>query len=65
MPSWPSGVPKNLTPQQRRERARNAALARTTVDHHINALIGKVLTAEQRARVADLLIADATEGVAS
>lgn len=28
-----------LTPEQRRERARKAALARTTVDAHINALV--------------------------
>lgn len=63
--AWPSGVPKNMTPQQRVERARHAALARTTIEHHINALTGKLLNDEHRARLADLLNADTTEGVES
>lgn len=53
--SWPTGVPKNMTPAQRVERARNAALARTTVQHHIQALVGKPLTDEQRQLLAALL----------
>jgi hypothetical protein len=52
---WPRGVPKNMTPSERVERARNAALARTTIDHHINALTGKTLTDEQRHRLTELL----------
>jgi hypothetical protein len=55
---WPVGVPKNMTQQQRTDRARNAALSRTTVDHHIKALAGKPLTDEQRARLAELLSSD-------
>jgi hypothetical protein len=55
MSPWPVGVPKNMTPQQRVERARKAALSRTTADHHIAALTGKTLTDEQRARLTDLL----------
>ena len=53
--AWPSGIPKNMTPAERVERARKAALARTTVDHHIRMLAGKTLTDEQRDRLAELL----------
>lgn len=53
---WPVGYPKNMTAAERVERARKAALARTTIDHHINALTGKTLTDEQRRRLADLLL---------
>jgi hypothetical protein len=52
---WPSGVPKNMTPQQRVERARKAAHARASTDGLIKALSKKTLTAEQRARLAKLL----------
>jgi uncharacterized membrane protein len=62
---WPRGVPKNMTPAQRVDRARKAALARTTTEHHIAALAGRTLTDEQRQRLADLLRSDAQpEGVA-
>jgi hypothetical protein len=44
-----------MTAQQRVERGRNAALARTTIDHHIRMLTGKTLTAEQRLLLSDLL----------
>lgn len=54
--AWPVGVPKNMTTAQRVERARRAALARTTVDHHIRSLVGKPLTTEQRARLAELVL---------
>lgn len=54
---WPVGVPKNMTPQQRVERARKAARARTTADHHINALTNASLTPEQRQQLAKLLVA--------
>lgn len=65
MSPWPVGVPKNMTPDERTERARKAALARTTPDHHIAALTGKPLTAEQRARLADLLHPGVTDGGAA
>jgi hypothetical protein len=46
-----------LTPEQLSERARNAALARTSTDAHIRALVDSwpPLTPEQRARLAALL----------
>ena len=54
---WPVGVSKTLTPEQRSERARKAALARTTVDAHIKALVDTFppLTDEQQRRLAELL----------
>jgi hypothetical protein len=53
--SWPTGIPKTLTPAQRVERARTAALARTTIDHHLKALVGKPLTIDQRRLLASVL----------
>jgi hypothetical protein len=55
---WPVGIPKTLNDEQRTERARKAALARTTTDHHIKSLIGKPLTIEQKTRLAGLLYDD-------
>lgn len=51
---WPSGIPRNMTPAQRVERARNAAQARASVDGLIKSLKKKPLTAEQRAELAAL-----------
>jgi hypothetical protein len=47
----------SLSPERRTERARRAALARTSVDHYIKALVDRApeLTAEQRDRLALLL----------
>ena len=48
---------KTLTPEQRTERARNAARARNSVDAHIRALVDAApkLTPDQRDRLAALL----------
>jgi hypothetical protein len=61
---WPTGVSKTLGPEQRSERARNAALARTTPEHHIHALARQTLTAEQRAQLAELITGEVEDGVA-
>lgn len=47
----------SLTPAQRTERARKAALARTSLDAHIDAIVAKApdLKPEHRARLATLL----------
>lgn len=58
MSGWPAvGHSKNLSPEQRVERARKAALARTTTDAHVRALVDKAppLTQEQREALALLL----------
>lgn len=46
-----------LTPEQLSERARKAALARTTTDAHIDALVARApgLTPEQEARLKAIL----------
>lgn len=53
---------KLADPEFRRERARNASLARNTVDAHIRALVEAAppLTTEQKARLAALLSLDAS-----
>jgi hypothetical protein len=50
-------APKTLTPEQRSERARKAASARTTVDAHIRALVDAApeFTDEQLQRLTVLL----------
>lgn len=53
--AWPRGISKTLSPEQRVERARKAALARTTVDFHINALAGKRLALQQRERLREIM----------
>lgn len=57
-------VYETLTDEQRTERARNAALARTTPDAHIRALAdaAPTLTAEQRDKLATLLRTAPTSG---
>jgi len=55
---WPRGVPKTMTPAERVERARKAALTRTTAEYHIAALAGRTLTNEQRRQLADVLLRD-------
>lgn len=55
MPPWPVGVPKNMTPEERIERSRKAALTRTTADYYIESLTQKRLTPAQRERLANLL----------
>lgn len=58
---WPVGIPRTLDAEQRTERARKAALARTTPDHHIAALARATLTEEQRAKLVELVLnTDAT-----
>lgn len=52
---WPPGIPKNMTAEQRVERARHAAAVRASADGLIAALAKKTLTAEQRARLAEVL----------
>lgn len=52
--AWPSGYPKNMTPEQRVERARRAARFRASPDGLIAALSRQALTEEQRQRLADL-----------
>jgi hypothetical protein len=47
---------KNLDPEQRIKRARFAALARTTIEHHIEALARHPLTIEHRRLLANLLV---------
>ena len=59
---WPVGIPKTLNPEQRSERARNAAKARTTPEHHIRELGKVTLTAEQRAELARLALAPYLNG---
>jgi hypothetical protein len=51
------GISLTLNAEQRRQRARKAALARTTVDAHIKALVDKAppLSEEQQRRLAELL----------
>lgn len=49
-------IDSHLTPEQRTARARKAALARTSVDHHIAALAGKPLTQVQRSNLIALLL---------
>jgi hypothetical protein len=44
-----------MTAQQRVDRARHAALSRTTVEHHLKALAGEELTDEQCDALAALL----------
>lgn len=61
---WPVGIPKTLTPEQRVERARKAALSRTTTEHHISALLGRPLTTEQRQQLADVLLRHDQQGAA-
>lgn len=63
--TWPTGVPKNMTAAERVERARRAALARTTADHHIAALAKLALTTEQRLRLAALLVGQPGDEVAA
>ena len=53
---WPTGYPKTLSPEQRTQRARNAANARASTDGLIKALSRKTLTAEQHAQLAALLM---------
>lgn len=55
---WPPGYSMTLTPAQREERARHAALARTTTEHHIKMLGKQTLTDEQRAQLAAILLRD-------
>lgn len=54
----------SLTPEQLRERARNAALTRTTLDHHVRAIVDRapMLTAEQAERLRALLPVSRSEG---
>ena len=53
--AWPPGYPKNMTAEQRVERARIAARARASSDGLIKALSKKTLTDEQRQRLAELV----------
>lgn len=50
----PVAASTTLTPQQRTERARKAALARTSLDTYVNAVVAKApeLTPAQRDRLA-------------
>ena len=52
--AWPSGIPKNMTPAERVERAQIAARSRASTDGLIKALSKKQLTEEQRRRLAEL-----------
>jgi len=62
---WPVGIPRTLNAEQRTDRARKAALARTTPEHHIAALSRLTLTIEQRTQLAALLLRyDGDEDVA-
>ena len=63
--SWPTGIPKNMTPEQRRDRARNAAHFRASADGLIQSLSRKTLNEEQRARLAELLQSNAEGGGAA
>lgn len=53
--SWPVGVTRTLNAEQRTERARQAALSRTSPDYFIRQLSKATLTAEQRRELAELL----------
>ena len=50
----------SLTPAQRTERARKAALARTSLDTYVKTIVDRApeLNAEQRARLAAIFAAD-------
>lgn len=56
----------SLTPAQRTERARKAALARTSIDAHIDALVRRApeITPEREARLR-VLLAPAGDGRAA
>jgi hypothetical protein len=62
---WPTGIPRTLNAEQRAERARRAALARTSPDYFIAKLAAMRLTKEQRGRLAELILTgDAEDGAA-
>ena len=58
---WPVGYPKNMTAEERVQRAKHAAAVRASADGLIKALSKKDLTDEQRARLALQLYRDAEQ----